>query len=149
MARGLLIEDILGGIVKAASDASLRKTAAVAQGAGLSGDSALLHMSEEDLLKVADRLESGGQIADAAERIVEMRKTAGTDKVSGPSALVIALEMQKIAYRRAAQNLGLIPKTAGDTGGGHILDLMFSGEHPLDTLAEAAAIFELNRLTGQ
>lgn len=147
--KGLLINDILGGIVKAAADASLKKTASAAAATIGLEDSSILHMQEEDLLKVAERLQTRGQVGDAAERIVAMRKTAHASP-TGPSALEIALEMQKIAYRRAAQNMGLMPKTASDESGIHqILDLMFSGDHPLDKLAEAAAIFELNRLTDQ
>jgi hypothetical protein len=145
-----MIEDILGGIVKQAEAAGLKKTAAAAKAVGLPDDSAILQMSEEDLLQVAERIETRGQTGDAAERIVAMRKTANHGQASGPSGLAIALEMQKIAYRRAAENLGLISKTASEDVGVHqILNLMFSGDHPLDKLAEAAAIFEFNRLTNQ
>lgn len=138
------IESILGQATREA-DEHLNKVAAAAAAHGMSEDSILVHMTQEEILAVADQVELEGQVSEAAGHIVQMQKQAS--KETGPSSLDIALEMQKLAHQRAAQNLGLIPKTASEADAGAVLRLLFSGDgSPIDKLAEVAAYFELNRM---
>jgi hypothetical protein len=144
VSRGSRIEEFLGQIAQE-TDKHNQKVAAAGERFGIDRDSVLLGMSPEELRKMAEDIELQGGMDQASERIVAMSKEASENPEV--SSLDLALEMQKLAYRQAAQNLGLIPKEASENPVSGILTMLFSGGgNPLEKIAEVAAHFEMNRM---
>lgn len=134
-----ILEDIT-----AEAEGSLRKTASIG---GSDTATPLFNLTEDELNKLADEIEGEGHVNAAAERIVQMKKEAAAQAdQGGPTALDIFIEMRKVAFQRAAEELGLAPKTAGD-GTIPVMQLVFGGGNPLEKLAEVAAYYYLGRLT--
>lgn len=127
----------MGSIAQEASE-HRQKVATAGRSIGLSENSVLLGMTEEEILRAAEQVEVRGEVQVAAERIVSMQKEASASS-SGPSAEEIRKEMKKMAFRRAAQRMGLISKEAGAFTAVPVLRVLFAGNHPIQKLAEVAA----------
>lgn len=141
--KEITLTSLLGDIA-AEAGGSLGKTASAGDP---DASSPLFTLTEEELNKLADDLEGEGHVNDAAERIVQMKKEAAVRAdQGGPTALDIFIEMRKVAFHRAAAELGLAPKTAGD-GTASVMQLLFGGANPLQKLSEVAAYYYLGRLT--